>query len=1601
MNTQNSGRLAAIVGIWLLAWFTGRVLMQAPAIGRVSGVVYLAEAHTRFKGATVYLQVHGGSERTRYVTSQDGGRFSFSNVPAGDYNIWASSAEHDVRSSRISVLDGADTPVTLSLSRNLPAFSLAVHQQNYTTSERPMFAVKGYQNWRLPMGHDWFTLSVYHTQMSRMLSTQASARSFAAVGRSYDAAPYLPKDVLHFASGMSPRLLFRRTVRITRTDTEGFYYQRYWFPKLPTGLYLLNLRHGHDTACTWLLVTDTALITKRVRSQVLAYVVNIVSGTPVAHSLVSFYRYGRAAAQSTTNSHGIAVLRLPPPQRGQQSGSSYVTALNHGDEALCSSYFGDTGNRQNFVVFSYTDRPIYRPGQDIQFKCIVRKRSYPAGTEALTALNSAKGSATSALTVPSNETVHVELRDPSGVAVLRRNYVTNSFGAIHGSAELLNEASTGVYTLFVTPAGGGSAHTHDIVVSAYRKPQIKLTAVAAQAQVIAGTSATVHVSAAYYFGAPVAGAKITYTVYSSPDWESDFPSDYDYQSGDESIFVDSAGDNYYGSQITTGTAVLDANGNATITFPTREPNVPGADLTQSKLFTCSVTLATGSQQSTEEDATVHVVQGNFHLSVEPAGYLGQRGQPMNVVVTAQGYDGVARANKLVTLSLYYQSTTTETYKRIAAGVLHATTNEAGKALFTVVPPRNGDLMLKATAQDAAGRTIMARNDLWVESAGDDGTNTIGNSLTVFTDRRQYKPGQTARVLISSPGKGYSALVTLEGGRIYRSQVVTLSTQNTVLHIPIRADYGPNLFIDVCYVSHKAFASSEASLRVANPKSKLHVTVQPVYAPGQTVFRPEQQVRYRIHITDWRGEPVRADFCLGVVNEAIYALREDHPEAIWNKFYPRRYNAVDTEYSFAPLYLGDADKAEPKIVTRKKFPDTAFWAPDITTDKNGNADVTFILPDNLTQWRATAIAQTMDTEVGWGTCDIQVTKPLVIELTTPRTLVQNDTAQITAILNNNTGLPQTVVAKLTAPNVQVEGNVQQSLVMSAGATSQVTWTIHAAAAGTARFTAAAWTVPTTGSRQYTDAMQSSIPVRAFGYLHITTVSGDVTSSLPQTENIRVNPLTAPDQVSAVVHIIPSAITAITGGLANLADYPYGCVEQTSSRLVADVAVKRAMRQIGGSAANAVPDVNSMVLEGIARLYRLQHPSGGWGWWHYDSVNPTMTAIALMSLEEARAYGAPISMNVLNKGARAAVTLLERCKPAEKPALLYALSLAGRTAIVHRVITSMPDSAFDNSGAAYALMASIGDRKSAQRFAHLLVSRVSLQGQLAHWGGGPQSFSDNVDTTALALRALASVDRQNGLVAPATRWLMLQNSDGWWVSTRDTADAVLALLAVLGEQHPASSSGGLQILVNGQVKTTVTIGGENLNEQQLVVQLPPGTFHAGNNQITFVRTGGSSAVYYSVTTRQLEPSTPVTGTLRGLTITRQYLRVVSSSMEGLNTTPLSSSVKLGSIIRVHLVVKAPREMSYVVIEDPFPAGFEPDVRGDADVMDDWNYWYSGVDVRDDRIAFFARGVPKGTSVIDYTLHAQTSGAFSALPALVQSMYAPTEQASTRIHQVNIQP
>src|SRR5262249_28660171 len=147
----------------------------------------------------------------------------------------------------------------------------------------------------------------------------------------------------------------------------------------------------------------------------------------------------------------------------------------------------------------------------------------------------------------------------------------------------------------------------------------------------------------------------------------------------------------------------------------------------------------------------------------------------------------------------------------------------------------------------------------------------------------------------------------------------------------------------------------------------------------------------------------------------------------------------------------------------------------------------------------------------------------------------------------------------------------------------------------------------------------------------------------------------------------------------------------------------------------------------------------------------------------------------------------------------------------------------------------------------------------------------------------------------------------------------------------------------------------------------------------------------------------------TVKREVLRVlprkVGDDAWRLATEPVADGrFQQGDRLRVQLTITAEKDASYVVIEDGFPSGAEGTGRGTAEEggrEGGWGFWYVHVDVRDDRIAFFASSLPAGTHVIEYNLRAQTPGTCRALPTEITGMYDAALHSSSAGTKIEVKP
>ena len=640
----------------------------------------------------------------------------------------------------------------------------------------------------------------------------------------------------------------------------------------------------------------------------------------------------------------------------------------------------------SYKTYFYTDRPVYRLGQTVCFKGITRKQA-PEGPT-----NPGKD-------IP----VHVSVEDPENNELWNKDLTTSGHGTFHGLYSIPDDAKTGSYQLHIT-YDDGSVDYESFQVEQYRKPEYQVDVTPLTPRVVAGARCRARIHAAYYFGAPVANARVKYSIFSSCDWSSryrlmprpsycEFFDDWDNTDSDDGGYSGSDG----GDFITDGFTQTDANGEAIVEFDTKaQSEQQNQPYSQSefcdKRYRVEAEVTDISRLSVTSSASSLVTSGNFAVFVQPQDYVVRAGDSMACDIHAIDYDGKPVTNEPVTVKLMrwiwdrakseYRGSEVETQ-------LNVTTDSQGKATAELKGKTqwpSDTFYVTAEAADTSGHKIFDSQSIWIANANCPyvryGQEAQKETMSVKLDKKVYEPGDTAKVMITSPltgNEGADAIVSVEAGKIFDYRVVPITATAQFVEVPIKPMYAPNVFVTVTLIGKgHQFYNVEKMVRVSPEANFVNITV----SSDKAQYKPGESARYTLTATHPDGKPAPdCELSLGVVDESIYAIRPDATENIRKFFYSPRSNSVSTTCSFPQEYSGGPDKMQPRV--RKNFRDTAAWLPELITDKNGKATATVKLPDNLTTWRATVRGIDMATCVGAATQKIIVTQDLILRLALPR------------------------------------------------------------------------------------------------------------------------------------------------------------------------------------------------------------------------------------------------------------------------------------------------------------------------------------------------------------------------------------------------------------------------------------------------------------------------------------------------------------------------------------------------------------------------------------------------------------------------------------------
>jgi alpha-2-macroglobulin len=1383
-------------------------------------------------------------------------------------------------------------------------------------------------------------------------------------------------------------------------------------------------------------VVDTVIVTKLSFNELLAWAVDHDSGRPVSGVMVRVSGPGATPGEAITDQSGLASFRVPAQTLSSCcSDRSYIAWIDDGVRSAFSSTRWQNGiapyqfgvpnefYMREWVGHLYTDRPIYRPSERVEFKGIVR------------ADDDARYSVP-----PSGAPFQIVISNPRGQQLLSEGVTLNEFGSFAGHFDVPGDAPLGDYSLNIMVKGSGnnaySVGGNSFLLAEFRTPEFQVGVTTPRQGYVNGDSIDVTATATFFFGGGLEGAPLDWNVTADPSYAMRVKGFERYS------FVDFD----FARQAVTrdalrakGATRTGPGGVATFTVPATLQASEGP-----QLLTLAASVSDESGQAAAGSTPVLVHPSSYYVGVRPTQYVAREGLNTTVDLVTVDTEGAIVGGRAVVVTVNDREWLTvkeeipgggrryrSEPKDTPVAILRATTDATGKATVSFKPTKPGTLRIVAEVRDANGRAQRSSTYLWVSGPGFATWQvTNDDTMKLVADKEQYQVGDTAEILVPAPFAGGTALVTVERGKLMTREVRTFATNSERLSIPITDSAVPDIFVSV--VLYRGPTDQDPSPRfkvgyVELPVSTATRALNVQIAPDKPSTRPGETVRYGIRVTDHAGNGVKAEVSVSVVDKAVLALQDERGPDGLKAFWFERGLGVNTASSMtvsvdrwndAVIEAARAGKGGSGLAfdrARQEFRNTAYWSAQLTTRDDGTASVDVKMPDNLTTWRMQVRAMSGDSMVGEGTNELVSAQPLMLRPALPRFLRVGDNADLRVLVRNSTGTSTNVNVVLKADGVTVSGPLAKTATIAAGASATMSWPSKVDEEGAATLTFTA-----NGTGGLSDTLIQQLPV----YLDMTpeTMStGGVVTNEGASEAIYLPPFANTTHGSLNVRVRSALVGSMAEELVALAPRPSEGAERVASRLIASLGVRRAEKSAGAA------DVRGgAIASDLAAIAGRQRPDGGWAWCDRPEcqTDPNVTGWALLALGEARRDGLSVDAGVVSRASSYVVGYVNRPSDIAHPAdisqkafLLAALSSAGggSTALTPaRALFEQQRASLTNWGRAYLLLAltdagvKADDAQVGALFNDLAAATIaSANGN--HWEDAPVSgsFVTSTGTTGLGTLALARVRPDHLLLPQTVRWLVLARSADGWHTSIDRALGVLALTTyAVGTGELGGDYSYKVLLDDSEVLAGLMRRSATPTAAQKDLSLE--RFTPGTTSILAVTRDYAKAgrLYYTLDLRYVTPAKEIEALNRGFAISHEYTAID-------DPTKRLAAVKLGDTVRVKVTIIAPADRNYVVIEDLLPAGLEAvdarlknvdpalKVKLEAErtealqkqfggYMAPWFRWYYSpwqqVDVRDDRAVLQADRLPKGVYEYVYYARATTPGSFFVAPAHAEETYFP---------------
>ncbi len=1284
-------------------------------------------------------------------------------------------------------------------------------------------------------------------------------------------------------------------------------------------------------------------------------------------------------------------------------------------------------------VYLYSDRPIYRPGQTVYVRGIVRTpvngryELPPEGTYSVSLLGAYDP------VTGQTETLDTQSKP------------LTAFGTFNMSFTLPETAAPGQYH-FEVP--GGDTYLF-FQVANYRKPELEVKVAFDQGQAVAGSDLHATVEAQYYFGAPAGNLPAAWTLSAQP---AGFYIPGGYQVGPvDTGWLNPFSYFYYSGQqvVLSGEATTDASGQLELGFT---PDQLSA-LKQNKLqdLTLEVTVTDPTNQPVSGRGSMRLLPADFAIGVRPEAWSSQAGDELAFSVLTVDWDQNASSNRRLTAD--FQKITWKQRYSLESGGMTSTPEFTPVGSTDFVTGADGLARIAFTPQDPGIYQVTVSNAnavtqvwIWVGGAGTAPWPQLANQLLrLSADAASYEPGQNARIFIPNPyPDGALALITVERAEVMRSEVVTLTGSGLDYQLPLNEEDAPNVFVSVTLLGSVGdrfdFRQGLIELKVDPAAQILDVSLTSV--PSRAAPGGEMTLTLEVH--DAAGKPVQGEFSLALVDKAVLALADPNSASIIDTYYGDQPLGVYTSLSLAAYGLrsitlppgrggggGDGMINVPNV--RTEFRDTAYWNGEVVTDADGRAQIRLTLPDNVTTWVGRVRGITQDSLVGEAELEIIATRDLLVRPATPRFLVAGDHLEMAAVVNNNTSQDLEVQVSLKSTGFTLDDSSQavQTVQIAAGNQQRVSWwgSVESVAEADLVFGAQGG-----GMEDFARPSWGKLPVLTFDAPQTFGTAGMLTEASQRVETVSLPRSFSVTSGELQVELSPSLAATVLSELTIFEQSHYDFTEAMVSRLLPNLETYRALKELGISNAELENQLSAQIQTDLPKIIARQNTDGGWGWNTNAKSDPQISIYAVWALTRARAAGFEVSNQAFDNGVKYLLGSLIAPQMSSEDYQLdrlafqyFVLSEAGQTGLEPQALLTLRSRLNPWAKAMLALTLDKLEPGNADTTTLLsdLQATALRSASGANWQDAVeyrQNFVTRNLSTAIVTYALARLDPASPLLVDAARYLITNRKEiGGWSTSYESAWVITALIETMQGTGDLQADYTFAAELNGSPLASGEAGGAKaLNTVHANVPLSQ-LFSANPNELVISRQTGSGRLYYRAYLKVNRPAQDAKPIERGMSLERRYYQVDETCE--LPDCPEISTARLDAraAIWVRLSLTVPSDQYYAVVEDWLPAGAEVldlSLKTSQTISADqgsnsqydprhpfsqgWGWWYFGdPQIGDESVTWVAPYLPAGTYELAYQIVPTTAGEFQVLPAHAFIYYFPEVEATSAGDLLTIQP